>query len=344
MMEQAHIPLPEDIPFDDVLEALLDDEQILDPRYLYALSDIAGEDFRRLKEIWKEIDVVRRRGLIEDLEQLTESNTLLSFEKVFRHAIKDEDQQVRFYAVRAIEVFDTDDLVSTFLEILEGDASEDVRAVTASVLGKYIYRGELDKISKEKQQRIENALLEVINSDQPVRVRRRALEAMGYSPRAEAHREIKKAYHSGEEAWIASALFAMGRSYDHQYDEMVLNHLQHTAPEIRKEAVRACGELYLNEAVPIMLDLLDDIAEVRKAAIWSLSQIGGEEAGPAINRLLEENLTKEETELINQALERLSFFENGIDISLFDLPYDEVDVDDFDEDDLDLPDDAYWLE
>ncbi len=344
MMERPSYHLPEEIPFEEVLEALLDDERMLDPRYLYPLSDLAGEDYRRLTAIWDDIEVARRRGIVEDLEQLTETNTLLSFENIFRHAITDGDEQVRFFAIRAIEIFNTDDLIPDFLDILEQDSSDDVRAVTASVLGKYIYRGELDKISNQKQRRIEDALLNIIQSDQPVRIRRSALEAIGYSPRAEAHQEIKRAFQSGDEKWIASALFAMGRSFDHQYDEMVLSRLQHTSPIIRREAIRACGELYLDDAVPIILEMLDDIKEVRKAAIWSLSQIGGEDAGPAINRLLSENLPEDEVELVYQALERLSFFEDGVDISLLDLPYNGVDSEYFEEDELDLPDDAFWVD
>jgi HEAT repeat protein len=342
MSEENPLKPPQDIPFDEVISALLDDQQVLDPRYLYPLSDLSGSELRRLWEIWGEIELSRRRGMMEDLERLTETNTLLSFESIFRRALNDRDDQVRFFAARAIETFDTDDLIPDFLEILAEDQSADVRAVTASILGKYIYRGELDKISSQDQEQIEDALLTVLDSDQPDRVRQSALEAMGYSPRPEAHREIQKAYQSGEPAWIASALFAMGRSFDHRYDEMVLEHLQHTSPEIRREAVRACGELYLEDAVPVLLDLLDDLGEVRRAAIWALSQIGGEEAGPAISQLLEGNVSEEEYGLIQEALERLSFLDEGVTMPLFDLPLDEEDQnyvefdDDFDDED------AYW--
>ncbi len=342
MTEDNPLNQPQEIPFEKVVSALLDDQQVLDPRYLYPLSDLSGSDLRKLWEIWDEIDLDRRRGMMEDLERLTETNTLLSFENIFRRALKDRDDQVRFFAARAIEAFDTDDLIPDFLEILEEDQSADVRAVTASILGKYIYRGELDKISSEDQNQIEEALLTILESDQPDRVRQSALEAMGYSPRPEAHREIEKAYQSGVPEWMASALFAMGRSFDHRYDELVLDNLQHTSPEIRREAVRACGELYLEDAVPVLVDLLDDLGDVRRAAIWALSQIGGEEAGPAINQLLDLSVSEEEYILIQEALERLSFLDEGVSMPLFDLPLDENDHDfsEF-EDDFD-DEDAYW--
>jgi HEAT repeat protein len=339
---------------------LLDEEEVLDPLYLYRLSDINQVDLSALRTIWEEIHLERRRGMIEDLEHLTDSNTLLSFEPIFRLAIKDSDDQVRFFAIRAIEVFDTDDLIPHFLSILQDDSSVQLKAVTASVLGKYIYRGELDKINKEQQIEIEDQLLGVLENEGPLEVQRRALEAISFSSRTEVRDHIFKAYQSDEEEWVASALFAMGRSYDHEYSEMVVEKLQHTSPKIRLEAVRACGELTIEEAVPSILDLLNDLPDIRLAAIWALSQIGGEEVGPAIRELLDDDTTPEEEELINQALERLDFLEDGIDLAIFNLQldddeyilddydyqqdgYDDYDSDDYDMDEFDLDDDL-WME
>lgn len=360
-MEDTFFPTPEDLPFEEVLLALLDREQVLDPLYLYSLSDISPDDLSALKMIWGDIHLERRRGLIEDLEQLTDTNNLLSFEPVFRLALEDGDEQVRFFAIRAIEVFDTDDLIPYFLSILTDESSVDLRAVTASVLGKYIYRGEVDKIGKDQQIEIENHLLSVLENEGPRKLQRRALEAISFSSRDEVRDHILRAYKSNEEDWVASALFAMGRSYDHDYCDLVVDKLQHTSPKIRLEAVRACGELTIEDAVPIILDLLNDLPDIRGAAIWTLAQIGGEEAGPAIRELLDDEITSDEEDLIQQALERLDFLEDGIDLAIFDLQYDddefilddydyqqngyddEYDNDDFTLDDFDLDDDL-WME
>lgn len=358
-MEESFFPPPEELPFEEVLTALLDQEQVLDPVFLYRLSDINQGDLSALKKIWEKIHLERRRGLIEDLEQLTDTNTLLSFEPIFRLALKDGDDQVRFFAIRAIEVFDTDDLIPFFLSVLTGESSVDLRAVTASVLGKYIYRGELDKIEKARQKEIEDQLLKVLDREEPLEVQLRALEAISFSSRKEVRDQILKAYQSDHDDWVASALFAMGRSYDHDYSDMVVDKLGHTSPKIRLEAVRACGELTIEEAVPVVLDLLNDLPEIRGAAIWALSQIGGEDVGPALRDLLEEEITTEEEELVHQALERLDFLEDGVDLSIFNLQFDDDEYilddydyqqDDYDEydDDLDLDDfdldDDLWME
>ena len=359
MEEQLFSPL-EELPFSEVLTALLDEDQVLDTLNLYKLSDISPGNLTDVQKIWTKISLERRRALVEDLEDLTDTNPLLSFESIFRLALKDEDQQVRFFAIRAIEIFDTDDLIPHFLSVLKEEESVDLRAVTASVLGKYVYRGELDKISKKLKKDIEDHLLEILDKDHPLEIQRRALEAVSYSSREEVRGHILNAYKSEMDEWMASSLFAMGRSFNHQYSDLVFEKLQHTSPKVRLEAVRACGELILEDAVPIIIDLLHDLPNIRGAAIWALSQIGGEDAGPAIHGLLDDEVSSDEEELIQQALERLDFLDEGINLSMFDLPYTDDEIilddydyqqdgyDDFDEDDIGLEnfdiDDDLWLE
>ncbi|MCD6424142.1 MAG: HEAT repeat domain-containing protein [Anaerolineales bacterium] len=359
MEEQLFSPLDE-LPFSEVLIALLDEEQVLDPMNLFKLSDISPDNLAEVQKIWTKINLERRRALVEDLEDLTDTNPLLSFEPIFRLALKDEDEQVRFFATRAIEIFDTDDLIPHFLSVLKEEASVDLRAVTASVLGKYVYRGELDKISYKLKKNIEDHLLEILDKDHPLEIQRRALEAVSYSSREEVRDHILKAHKSEMDEWVASSLFAMGRSFDHQYSELVFEKLQHTSPKVRLEAVRASGELTLEDAVPVIIDLLQDLPDIRGAAIWALSQIGGEDAGPAIQGLLDDDVSSDEEELIQQALERLDFLDEGINLPMFNLPNSDDDIilddydyqqdgyDDFDEDDIGLEnfdiDDDLWME
>ena len=360
MEELTFSPL-ENQNFDEVLTALLDEDKVLDPQFLYLVSDISPENLGDLNKIWDEIHLERRRALIDDLEQLTDTNSLLSFEPIFRLGLKDEDEQVRFFSTRAIEIFDTDDLIPYFLAALDEEESVDLRAVTASVLGKYIYRGELDKISKKIKKQIEDKLLVILEGDLPTEIQYRALEAISYSSRDEVKEHILRAYENEVEDWVASALFAMGRSFDHEYSDLICEKLQDTSPKVRLEAVRASGELTIENAVPVILDLLNDLPEIRGVAIWALSQIGGEDAGPAIHALLDEDVTAEEEEIIQQALERLDFLEEGVNLSTFNMPNmddeiiaDDYDYqqdgydDDYDEDDIGLEnfniDDDLWLE
>ncbi|MBL8056347.1 MAG: HEAT repeat domain-containing protein, partial [Anaerolineales bacterium] len=95
--------------------------------------------------------------------------------------------------------------------------------------------------------------------------------------------------------------------------------------------------LELQEAVPALKKLVDDgDVQVREAAIWSLGEVGGDEARAALLDLLE-SAADAERDFLEDALENLHFHDNLLDFPLFDgeeegpedsLPLDD-DPDDF---------------
>jgi len=185
------------------------------------------------------------------------------------------------------------------------DSDEAVRSTAASLLGRFVYLGELDEIPDSAKIAAVTNLLEVANSDDLPSVRMRALESLGYSSSNKITSLIKHAYESSETLWVASALCAMGRSADEQWNDYVLEKLESGDEEIQFEAVRAAGELEIAAALEQLFALAeegDSESEVRLAAIWSLSQIGGPEVKDKLKELLEESESVEETEWIEKAL------------------------------------------
>jgi HEAT repeat protein len=145
------------------------------------------------------------------------------------------------------------------------------------------------------------------------------LEALGYSSRPEVPALIEAAFKRGNPEWVASALLAMGRSQDDErWSEPVITMLLSENNEVRLEAVRAAGELELAEARLPLLRLLDDEddSDVFSAAIWSLSQIGGEDVRTYLENLLDTSEDDDVVEFIEDALANLSFNE---DLAMFDL-------------------------
>ena len=124
----------------------------------------------------------------------------------------------------------------------------------------------------------------------------------------------------------------MGRSYNEEWAPSVLAMLSDDRVAVRAEAAEAAGELELVDALQPLLDMLSDPDEnVRAAAIWSLSQIGGDEVGERLEALLEETEDEDEADLIEEALENLEFSEEFA-FELLDLE-ESQDLDEFDEDD-----------
>ncbi|KXK16028.1 MAG: PBS lyase [Chloroflexi bacterium OLB14] len=204
----------------------------------------------------------------------------------------------------------------------------------ANILGEFVLLGELEELDAHTQQEIEDALISVIRSEDNPALRRKALESLGYSSREEMMNIIESAYQRSDANWVASALKAMGRSHDNVWNENVISKLLDDDPRVRYAAAQAAGELEIEQASPIMLQMLEDEEEdddVVSAAIWSLSQIGGEDARVYILNLLENTDDEETIAFLEDALENLDFNEELNEFELLDLDEDDFEMDDEEE-------------
>jgi len=319
------------VPFDDILAALLDDSRPFPPAFLHRFSDLTPTDLIKLKTIWPQISTQRRISLMEDLEELAEVDTLVSFDDLSVFALDDEEPRVRSAALRALWEADNEKLVPKFISMMEEDPDEMVRATAASTLGKYVYLGELEEISSKTLRRVEDHLLSVAQSSELPLIRRRAIEALGYSSRPEVKPLILSAYNNADPQWLCTALFAMGRSASEEYIPAVIEQLDHPDPEVQFEAVRAAGQLSAGDARETLLEMLqagieDD--ELRMAVIWSLSEIGGEQVREVLENLLDQTEDDEEADFLQEALDNLFLTEGLASFEMFDFEAQ-------DEDDLD---------
>lgn len=299
-----------EITIQQIAQALLDETRPVPPRYLYKLSDINIEDLPVLQEAWPKISVQRKRALMEDLNDFGDSDETLEFYDVGLLALEDPDAQVRFFGVQVLDDYQEDELLPLFLSMLASDPAVEVRAAAVAALGAFVYLGEVEEIDPEDFKKVEDTLLAVHQGPEEAIVRRRALEALGFSSRPEVSELLQAAFDSGDSEWLISALFAMGRSYNEEWAPQVLSMLDDERPAVRAEAAEAAGELELGDAREPLLQMLEDPDdEVRFAVIWSLSQIGGDEVGDRLEDLLEKTEDEDEADLIEQALENLEFSE-----------------------------------
>ncbi len=317
---------PEKIPLQELIAAILDDESRLDPRFVFRLSGLTEEEFTEIKAVWPQVSVERRQSIFTDIEELANSDLLLEFEPLCIFALQDEAASVRQLAIQTLWDYEEPKLIPAYLKMLAEDEDQDVRSSAASILGRYIYMGELEELPPETLHTIEETLLETLKGEDEEIVRCRALEALGFSSRKEVAPSIETAYYSGDNRWLKSALFARGRSADKRWGKLILSMLEHDEEEIQLEAIRAAGELEFEDAVPQLLDMLDSLGDEQlMAAIWSLSQLGGEGVSEAFEYLQTRSEDDEVIELLEQAMDNLSHTE---DLQLFDLS----ELDDWDDD------------
>jgi len=308
----------EPISFQKVLDSLVENRTEFPKQYLREFSDIGNHELKSLLDVWPQVTLNRKLTLLEELSALADSDTLVSFDDFARALLTDPDAQVRTRAIRLLDESEAVDLVPSYLDMLKNDSDMGVRAEAARALNTFVDLGELEEISENIHRQVEDALLIAVTGEDDVRVRRAALESLGYSSRPEVATLVESSFHREDPMWKASALVAMGRSADDRWSDEVTHSLVSENDNLRKAAVQAAGELSLKSARPLLLKMLGEEEEetVLSAIIWSLSQIGGEDVRTYLESLLDQIEDDEQIAFLEEALDNLAFTE---DLDRFDL-------------------------
>lgn len=319
---------PKPVSFQTVLDALLDRENPFPPVYLNRFSDLEPKDLAELAKIWEFVPLARRRAVIEDLEELADADTLVCFDELARYALDDSDPQIRALAIRLLWESNDKKLVPVFIRMMETDPDQEVRSTAAAMLGNFVYQGEVEELPANVLADVEESLLKVTRGNDQSQVRRRALESLGFSSRPEVPDLLQKAYRLGQPDWMESALFAMGRSADTDWEEYVLSQLTNPTQYIQEAAIRAAGELTLESARAELLEILQDTQDddIWATTAWSLSQIGGEGVRETLEKLLDESEDDDEISFLEEALDNLSFSEDMANFGFLDIDASDVET------------------
>lgn len=315
--------------FETALEALGDLSKPFPEKYLPLFSDLTPAEVSALAAQWPGLPHNRKHQLLDSLVKLYAKDNLVSFETLAASLLSDPDEQIRLQALLLLADCENAQILPHLIRLAENDPFPEVRIRTASVLGNFVELGELDEIPRKSLQKVEECLLRMSNAEWP-EVQRAALEAAGSSSRPEVETLIHSAYQLSEPKWVAASLIAMGHSANERWEELILSKLSDYNADIRSSAVQAAGELRLEVARPILLGLLEDEEddEIFAHAIWSLSQIGGDNVRLTIETLLDQAEEEDIIAYLEEALDNLDFTEqlNGFNMLSID-PDDELDVD-----------------
>jgi HEAT repeat protein len=275
-------------PVEQTIAKLANPKKELSDSWLTDLSSLNSAELKLLEQAWPTVEPKRRRQVIYRLVELAEDNFELDFDEIFKGRLKDEDAGVRSKAIEGLWENEEASLIELLIELLEKDGSEEVQAAAARALGKFALMAELEKLRANHKDRISRSLLAVINdSNKPVEVRRRALEAASPLTLPRMNKAIADAYRSGNNKFKISALFAMGKSGNISWLPILLKELASADAEMRYEAAGACGELGEEEAASYLCEMVSDPdIDVRLAAIQALGKIGGPEAKGCLEKCL----------------------------------------------------------
>ncbi len=267
-------------PIEATLDHLANTDEPLVSSTLADLSNLSPEEVKLFEQAWAAIEPERQRQIMYRLVELAEDNAQLDFDSIFRSRLNDQDAEVRSKAIEGLWESEDTSLIDPLINLLGQDSSEKVQATAATALGKFVMLVELEKLRSSYKFKIEHVLLNVTNDrSRPVEVRCRALEAVAPLSLPQVKRAITEAYQSHDTKLKIGAIYAMGKNCDPPWLAILLGELASANTEMRYEACGACGELGEEEAVPYLIELVDDSdTEVQLAAIRALGKIGGTEA------------------------------------------------------------------
>ena len=273
---------------------------------LIDLSNLSSQEVRLFEQAWAGVEPELRRQIIFKLVELTHDNFELNFDSIFTTCLKDNDAEVRSRAIDGLRESEEPSLINPLLKLLERDSSETVQAAAATALGNFAKLAELKKLRHCYMSGVEQALLAAIGDEnRSIEVRCRALEAVAIISQPQVRKSIMEAYESGDDTLKISAIYAMGKNCDGSWLPILLRELSSAEVKVRYKATETCGELGEVEAVPHLVELVNDSDdEMALLAIKALGKIGGSEAKWYLEQCLD---TPEEiiSEAVGQALDEL---------------------------------------
>ncbi|MDA1036170.1 MAG: HEAT repeat domain-containing protein, partial [Chloroflexi bacterium] len=261
----------------EYLEELRDPDRELTAAGLAQLSGLIGGEEAAFHHGWGDIPAARRLEILTRLSDMADDNPEFDFYGIFIDALRDGDAAIRDRAVQGL--WETEDrrTIPKLIERLEQDPEDEVRASAAQVLGHFAALADSGKLSSRDTDRVRTALLEALeDDDEPLMVRRRALEAIAVFRDPALRSWIQWGYDHAESLLRQSAIYAMGRTCDPAWLDILIDEMESEDPAMRFEAANAVRDTGEEDALPHLSELVSDLdSQVAMAALQSIAAIGG---------------------------------------------------------------------
>jgi len=235
-------------------------------------------------------------------------DTLVSCDDFGFFALDDDDPVIKSEAIGLLWECTNLNLASRFIDILQKENDPVLSAAAAAGLGKFVLLGELEEIPQKHAKRVIDTLIQKYHSTLDVTLKQSILESLGYISNAQVNGFITDAINQPEKEWVLSALFAISRSANEDWEKIVLEKLNDLDPEVQLEAIKAAGELEITEGKETIIEIMEHSLpeeEIHLQAIWSLSMIGGNDIQNLFDKMLESSDSDKEIAMIEMALENL---------------------------------------
>ncbi|MCY4464378.1 MAG: HEAT repeat domain-containing protein [Chloroflexi bacterium] len=297
---------------DEVVEALhsgaANRQSVVSSAIIYGLSDLSPAEHAAIADNWSRLPAGFKTQVLRALNDASEALFELNFREIAEIALADSSSLVRAAGIDLLWFDESPETMQHFMR-LASDQDADVRASALTGLGRFLLLGEYGGIAADMAEAAQQIALRLhSDSQQPVTVRRRALEALANSSHPNVPGLIRAAYEHGSQELKIGAVFAMGRTCNSVWGDVLLEELASGDDACVYEAIAACGQLQLKQAVPRIRELAQsDDGEIQLAAIAALGEIGGRRALDMLSELAESAVDDSLADAIDEALDVAAF-------------------------------------
>lgn len=251
---------------------------------LAELSGMTNDEAKVLARKWLAWTDDEVLDLHTKLADLTEEDSSMEFECIFKAGLGHSDARVRAAAIHSLAETGDITAVSRIVDLLSDDNDLDVRTAAATAMGSFALLAAEGKFTERVRNRIFQSLESVLtDGDAPSELWRRSLEAAGAFGDSSVNRYIERARISPAPEFKRSALVAVARTSDPRWLDFVTTELESDDSSVRFEAVNALGEIGDEPDAFYLEDSLDDQdLMVQLAAVAAAEKI----AGPTAKQLL----------------------------------------------------------
>lgn len=273
----------------DVLAMVADESSALPFAELAALSSPDDVLVGSVLALWGQLTASRRRDFLAALQQLSNDDATLDFERIQLSAVRDSDVATRMLAIRGIWESERQEYVDVLGDILSDDNEANVRATAASGLASFVVSNEFGMMSLEVGERLTESLRERIEDvTEDDEVRGNALTSLGASSEEWVAELIAEYYEAGSSRMRLAAVLAMGRHGSDDWLPVLIQTFEDEDEDVRAAAATSAGNLLLDGAIePLTLLFEDDEEHVQVAAIRALGEIAGDRAEQVLRDLLQ---------------------------------------------------------
>lgn len=298
-------------------------DRVVSSTIIYGLSDLSSDERQAVAAVWRGLSSSFKHQILRALNEASEAMFELNFREIAALGLRDDSDIVRAMAIELLWPDESPATMRQLMRLATNDPAPAVRSSALKALSRFILLGEYGRIPNDlacEAQRLTRALHS--DDSQPLDVRRRALEALANSSHPSVEALIRQAYAHGNHDLKTSAIFAMGRTCNEIWQDILLEELGSRDNEYIYEAIMACGQIQLKEGVQRIGELtLSDDREIQLAAIWALGEIGGKQAFNILSGLSETVENDEEgAAAIETALDAASF---SLSFAALDLDFDD---------------------